>query len=271
MKRTIGILVCVVLLSTGARAADDTIPVSQIVFVGPGGNLGAWPSTTTISRVDIRLNGVEVTFDKRDGPQRWPDNTTPGWAGPLQYSLGLVFKLNGQWYASAPIETWYGANVIGGPIQEPGQIPNNWFYDPRWTPLTGYQPRVGEQFGLFVVAGDARNNYNPVKERSNIVTLTMPAPGTTASVTFVSAPPPPPPPLPPSPPPPSPPDTIDDRLVAIQVQIAAVHTEVMGVRTSLEAHRAAERAFLDKVGGFFKDPKTILAILGILGGRFAIP
>ena len=120
--------------------------------------------------------------------------------GALQYSLGLVENINGQWYGSAPVETWFGNNVTGGPVQEPGQIPNQWFYDAgRWAPLTGYQPQPGEMIGVFVVAGDARNDFfegvgYSMNERSNIVTVPLPAPGVDQWYDGTGAPVAPPPP-----------------------------------------------------------------------------
>jgi hypothetical protein len=167
----------------------DALAIETVTFVG-GPDVSAWPVTTTITRVDVHLDGVEIHFDKRDGPNRWPDNTTPGWEGPLQYSLGMVLKVNDHWHASAPIETWFGKNVIGGPIQSQdigdgrGQVGANWFYDSRWSPLHTHQPQPGESIGLFVVAGDARNSFNPLKERSNIVLITLPQPNTTGVFTF---------------------------------------------------------------------------------------
>ena len=215
---------------------QDALPLSSVRFVGPGGDLGAFAIATTIRRVDIRLNGVEVQFDKRDGPGRWPDHTTPGWAGPLQYSLGLVLHIQGQWYASAPIETWYGANVIGGPIQEPGQIPNNWFYDTRWGPLVGYQPRIGETIGLFVVAGDPRNQYTPIRERSNIVMIRMPAPQTTATFTFTSGPDPPPAP----PPPPPPPTDVETRLQQLEFGLTLLYQQLTALTLRVEGLEARQ-------------------------------
>lgn len=180
-------------------AAQDQIPLAQVNFVDPGGDLGAFAITTSISHVDITDNGVNVTFDKRDGDNRWPDFTEPSGFGPLQYSLGLVEKINGVWYANAPIETWFGNNTIGGPIQSATQISGNWFYATRWGPLYNYQPQPGEQLGLFVVAGDPRNNYTPLHERSNIVLFNLPSPNTTASFDFPVQAPTPPPDIPPAP------------------------------------------------------------------------
>ena len=85
-------------------------------------------------------------------------------------------NIDGQWYASAPIEFWYGLDASGGP---PSQYAMNWFYAPgRWAPMTYHQPAVGETIGFFVCAGDCRGRTDgsgsPVKERSNVVTVTMP-------------------------------------------------------------------------------------------------
>src|SRR5919197_5435923 len=196
--------------STLGWAQTDAIAAERVQFVGPGGDIGRFPITTAISRVDVTLNGVEVQFDKRDAPKRWPNTcgrpladpaddckeTRPDGStidmGALQYSLGLVLNVGGQWYASAPIETWLGNNTIGGQIQQQnigdgrGQIAANWFYDGRWGPLAGYNPKPGEVVGLFVVAGDARNNVYRVQERSNIVTFPLPPSHTAASFTFAA-------------------------------------------------------------------------------------
>jgi hypothetical protein len=141
--------------------------------------LARWPITTAISSIDIQSRGVHVEFSKKNGPGRWPDFTPPGWDGPLQYTLGMVLNIGGQWYASAVVEFWNGLDYAGGP---PSQYALNWFYDPaRWAPMTGHQPAVGEQIGFFVCAGDCRNttdgSRSPIKERSNVVIVTMPNDG----------------------------------------------------------------------------------------------
>jgi hypothetical protein len=160
----------------------DMVPIDQVQFIA-GPNLGSWPQTTTITQLDVTLTGVRAVFDKADGPTRWPDNTTPGWTGTLQYSLGVAFQIGGTWYASAPIEFWYGLPENGGPIQQPGQLPREWFYASRWAPMNGYQPQAGELIGVFVVAGDTRNGFSPLQERSNVVLVPMPAAGVAATFT----------------------------------------------------------------------------------------
>lgn len=177
--------------TSGDMAAGDMIDVGSIVWTG-GPNLGSFARTSTIQQLQLRTTGVHVDFDKKDGAGRWPDNTTPGWEGPLQYSIGMVLKVNGTWYGSAPIELWYGLDESGGQIQAQtvplatacpggGQVPNNWFYDARWGALHCYQPKPGEQIGMFVVAGDPRNNFTPVTERSNVVLIPLPTDGVPAT------------------------------------------------------------------------------------------
>lgn len=255
------ILLCSLFLNTAVFAQDAITPVQ---FVS-GPDLNTFPITTTITQISVSLTGVEAQFGKRDGPNRWPDNTTPGWSGPLQYSMGVCERINESWYCSAPIETWYGANVIGGPIQsqDPPQISKNWFYDGRWSPLDGHQPAPGDKLGLFVVAGDARNSYNPVKERSNIVLITLPAPNTTAVYAFGApvvnpSPDPAPTPLPvpsPSPVPPINPPTLGglERCLAsmdiLQASVAVLQTDVQAGRAENQAFYAETRTLWETIKG----------------------
>jgi hypothetical protein len=167
----------------GPAAAIDAISLSLATILNSPRDLARWPITTAITSLDIRSSGVHAEFSKLRGPGRWPDYTPPGWDGPLQYTLGMMLNHNGQWYASTPVEFWFGLDYSGGP---PSQYALNWFYDPgRWAPMTYHQPAVGEQIGFFVCAGDCRNSTDgsrsPVKERSNVVFVTMP---TDAGATF---------------------------------------------------------------------------------------
>ncbi len=171
-------------------APGDLVPINQVIWE-QGTNAGSWPMTTRLTQIDLRSEGVHLEFDKKDGQDRWPDNVTPGWSGSLQYSIGLCERLDGLWHCAAPIEVWYGLAVTGGPIQNQqvtcsqgyvGQIACNWFYDVRWGAMNGYQPKPGEEIGIFVVAGDARNHFNPVQERSNIVVFPLPTDPTTITV-----------------------------------------------------------------------------------------
>jgi len=169
-------------------AADVATPVpteldlhDAILFDNPV-DLADWPVTTLITAVEFQYrgqDGVHVAFSKLDGPERWPDVTPPGWDGPLQYTLGLAEYIDGQWYASAAIQFWYGLEASGGNVALDGQIARNWYYDSRWGEMAGYQPATGEIIGVFVVAGNVRGvhdegSQSPVKERSNVVLVPMP-------------------------------------------------------------------------------------------------
>jgi hypothetical protein len=137
-------------------------------------DLGFWREGATITSVTFTGAAILVDFDRRNGGNRWPDVTPPGWAGGLQYTLGACLDINTQWYCSAPVEFWHGRDLeASGP---PHLLAINWFYDPaRWAPMTGHQPTEGETVGWFVCEGDCRNNVegssSPLKERSNVVLL----------------------------------------------------------------------------------------------------
>ncbi len=151
-----------------------------IVFDNPK-NLADWPVGTKITEVVFQpggKDGVRIEFAKKDGPGRWPDVTPPGWDGPLQYTLGIAEKIDGQWYASAAIQFWYGLEQSGGNVAKDNQIAKNWYYDSRWGNLAGRQPKTGEIIGVFVVAGNLRGvkdgSQSPVQERSNVVLVPFP-------------------------------------------------------------------------------------------------
>lgn len=173
--------------------------VSKVTFVG-GPDIGKFKQTTSITQVKLGLDNVYVEFDKKDGPNRWPDIQSPNFAHGeyLQYSIGLVLEYSGQLYGSAPIELWYGLPGSGGQIQKQNvdgsglnQIRKNWFYDSRWDPLHLLNPIPGTTIGLFVCAGDARNNFCPLEERSNIVSFSLPQSGVEQTFTFDTETPPP--------------------------------------------------------------------------------
>jgi hypothetical protein len=151
--------------------------------------LASWSITTAITGLDISSGGVHIDFSKKDGPGRWPDVIPPGFTGPIEYTLGMVETINGQLYASAPIQMWNGLDRGGGP---PSQYALNWFYDPgRWAPMSYHQPAVGELIGFFVAEGSLRNDTvgisSPLRERSNVVVVPMPT-DAGASFTFSTGP-----------------------------------------------------------------------------------
>ena len=142
----------------------------EATIVDSPADLGYWAETAQITRVDFSQGWVVVDFDRRDGPNRWPD--TP-WGRPgdsVQYCLGMCVNINNHWYCSAPIQFWHGRELeAGGRANEVGI---NWFYPPAWGPMSGHQPADGELVGIFVAEGSTRHNRDGsesiVHERSNV-------------------------------------------------------------------------------------------------------
>jgi hypothetical protein len=135
-------------------------------------DIAFWPETAKITSVLFTRSGMLVEFDRRTGPNQWPEVTSPNGFGPLQYTLGLCYKIQGQWHCSAPIQFWAGRDLAeSGPWE---QIPDNWYYDPaRWGPMSGYRPERGELVMVWAGQGNLRGpgggtqvqrtNFAPVK------------------------------------------------------------------------------------------------------------
>jgi hypothetical protein len=131
-------------------------------------DLGFWAETATITSINFTDVAFEVDFDKRDGPDRWPDAGFG--AGGVEYTLGLCVNINGVWNCSATVQFWYGRELSAS--GRPDQIGLNWWYDRRWGDLLGYQPAPGEIVGVFVAAGNLRDSGNVItKERSKVVLI----------------------------------------------------------------------------------------------------
>jgi hypothetical protein len=133
-----------------------------------------WPEAAKITSINFSGGAFEVDFDRRDGPGRWPDVVPKGWAGALQYTLGMCVNINNHWYCSGVVQFWYGRTLHDS--APPSLVGREWFYDPaRWSPMLGYQPRDGELVGLWVGSGNLRDGNSltratcpAVCERSNI-------------------------------------------------------------------------------------------------------
>lgn len=134
-------------------------------------DIGTWPQTAKITSVQFTRSGMLVEFDRRTGPNRWAEVAAADF-GPLQYTLGLCYKIGGQWHCSASIQFWDGRDLSeSGPWED---IPDNWYYDPaRWGPMSGYRPKRGELVMVWAGQGNLRGttgatqvqrtNFAPVK------------------------------------------------------------------------------------------------------------
>jgi len=162
--------------STPASFKVQLFNFSQATIVDNPPDLGSWPETAKITRVDFTPAAFLVDFDRRTGPNRWPD--TPFGKGDLQYTLGLCVNKNGQWYCSAVVQFWFERDL--GASAPPSDIGREWFYDGRWGPILGYQPGHGETVGVFVAAGNLRDSTYTlatcprVCERSNVAFVQWP-------------------------------------------------------------------------------------------------
>jgi hypothetical protein len=131
-------------------------------------NLGSWEEAAKITKIDFTNDAILVDFDRREGPNRWPDIGFG--SGSIQYTLGMCFNLGGTWHCSAAIQFWFGRELEASGL--PQYIWADWFYDARWGAMTGYQPRQGELVGIFVAAGNIRDSANWAREeRSNVVIM----------------------------------------------------------------------------------------------------
>jgi hypothetical protein len=128
----------------------------------------SWAETAAITSIDFTDDAILVDFDRRDGPNRWPD--VGFGSGSLEYTLGMCVNIQGTWNCSATIQFWYGRDLAASGL--PSYIAANWWYDTRWGALQGYQPTCGETVGIYVAAGNLRDSGNVIaKERSNIVLM----------------------------------------------------------------------------------------------------
>jgi hypothetical protein len=144
--------------------------MSQATIVNSPYDLATWGETAKITAISFNPDYFLVDFDKRDSPDRWPDTPFGTEGGSLQYTLGMCLNIRDHWYCSAVVQFWFGREF--GASSPPWLVHESWFYDARWGPMAGYQPQDGEIVGIFVCAGNCRNNTagdnSYVKERSNV-------------------------------------------------------------------------------------------------------
>jgi hypothetical protein len=156
-------------LSTVSGFSYQPFSLSQATMVSSPQDFANWAETTKITSITFYPDSFWVDFDKRTGPNRWPD--TPFGTGSLEYTLGMCINKDNHWYCSAVVQFWFERELSASGV--PNHVNFEWFYDfARWGPMTGYQPQEGETVGIFVCAGDCRNNdagdRSYVKERSNV-------------------------------------------------------------------------------------------------------
>jgi hypothetical protein len=134
-------------------------------------NMSGWAETSKITSIDFSTGYIDVDFDRRQGPNQWPDVPFgDGGGGTLQYTLGMCFNLGGHWFCSAVIQFWNGRDLdASGPA---GNVAKDWYYDARWGPMAGHQPAIGEQVGIFAANGNLRDSLSwGIEQRTDIVVV----------------------------------------------------------------------------------------------------
>ena len=135
-------------------------------------NMSGWAQTSKITSIDFSNGYIEVDFDRRMGANPWPSVAFGDGlgAGDLQYTLGMCFNLSGRWYCSAAIQFWFGRDLdASGPLEN---VAKDWYYDVRWSPMTGHQPAIGELVGIFAANGNVRDSLSwAIEQRTDIVVI----------------------------------------------------------------------------------------------------
>lgn len=264
MIRRLLFVVLSVMYYTPASAQVDAIPFQSAQIVNAP-DVRNWPITTALTSMSFDGSVTRVNFTKKEGPNRWPDVTPPGWSGPLEYTLWLCVQGGGQWTCSGFIQFWNGRDGSGTPSDPdvPSVYDKHWYYAERWTPIFGHGPiRPGETIGFLVTSGNARDSVGPYgpQERSNVVTLQATDNG---SFSFPTTPAPTPTPQPQPVPVPVP---IPAPLPTVQVcDLSALTLQVAAVGASVEAGRTENHAFFESVRGEWKKVLTYAApIVGAL-------
>jgi hypothetical protein len=183
LRKLLGTLLAVLLVFATAPVRAhliDAIDPSQITIYNSPKDVASWPVTTQITRLEMQPTGsgqagLNLTFSPALA-ESWKFFTNPATGDNYQYTVWAGVKVNGQWYASGFILMWQGRPSTGAPILT--DFHKNWAYDPvRWGQMFNYYPQPGDQMAFFVSAGDARGvtTVSSVRERSNVVLVTLPA------------------------------------------------------------------------------------------------
>lgn len=171
------------------QPSGDAIDLSAAIFTAqspPG--VRDWPITAKLTSLKIPpavddgppdVTNMDVTFTKRNGPDRWPIVMGP--EGEIQYTLWVGCRILGVWHLAGSILCISrGENdnyVPTGPVMRPNQLPSNWYYF-AGSPLAGYQPAPGELVAWFLTAGvQRRTDIHTVAERTQVVLVPF-QPGT---------------------------------------------------------------------------------------------
>lgn len=190
-------------LLLSALVLHATVASAQVVHGGPADVL-SWPETKQITHVEVEpTRGWSFDGTFHDWPNVrvfGPDNPASCSAQPdgcLQYTVWPVVEFAGQQHTCGVVQMWHdrpSTGAFGKPTWH-DDLPDNWTY--ICGDMVQYRPRPGDRMGFFLTAGNARRytQVSSVRERTNIVWLTLPQ-GDTGAFDFGAAPTPTPQPTP---------------------------------------------------------------------------
>jgi hypothetical protein len=118
-------------------------------------------------------------------PNSWKWYTGSG-GDNYQYTVWACVQLP-QWACAGFVDMWQGRAMGDGSLPPILSQYVNWWGDPRhlWGAMSSYVPKAGDQVAFLISAGQARltGGVTSVRERSNVVVVTLPA-GDSGSFTF---------------------------------------------------------------------------------------
>lgn len=262
MNRIVSIASLLVLAAAVSARAQDQIDLHQVVIHDSPLDVADWPVTATITRLRETPGATGgLAFETQPTlPGAWQYQTFPqdhpqtgtvcapqgGTDGCIQYTVWALAKIGGVWHGAGFMQMWLGRASTGAPLL--ANFHSDWAYAcDRWAVLCGYQPQVGDPMAFFLTAGNARDyrDVTSVRERSNVVLLTVPA-GDTADLSFPTAGgPPPSPPTPPSPDqPPAPVVDLTPRVQSLEAAVALLVNQLAGLHTAVVTRFDSDEARL---------------------------
>ena len=164
----------------------DAFDLHTAVTHASPADIADWPITVTITTVnEDPRGGFELLFD-RTLPEswKWPSNPAVP-SDNFQFTVWSFVQVGGKWHGAGFVQMWQGRSMKTGALPAifaindgaPGYV--NWWGDVRrlWGVMSDYVPRPGDQVGFLVSAGNGRlvPGVTSVRERSNVVFVTLTA------------------------------------------------------------------------------------------------
>ena len=157
----------------------DAIDLATVQIHNSPRDLAEWTPTVAITQLTMHP-GAGLSF-LADVPLTW-DYHIPGWGNPtagddgnILYTVWALVQINGRWHGSGFIQMWKGRPSTGAPILTEWR---NWAYArDRWGEMVDYVPKVGDEIGFVLSAGNARKEraVTSRRERSNVIAVRLPA------------------------------------------------------------------------------------------------